>query len=160
MIAGYYYLHVNGSLIYERALDGGVAADIRESPFAVVMWSIDPTNRENVWSILIEALSIMPLSDGRIRGLAEKWGCDDEDAQIYAEGVGCLLRWEDDHWIASRKDFIDEHTSLYGAGSTALEAMAALCKLLGYKGGKTGWHATFKDLLKIGLKQNDSELIQ
>jgi len=37
MIEGYYYLHMNGDLIYKRET-GDTAADIRESDFAVAMW--------------------------------------------------------------------------------------------------------------------------
>ena len=53
-IEGWYYLHENGSLIYKREL-GGTAADIRESSFARAMWSYDPRDRENAWTMLVEA---------------------------------------------------------------------------------------------------------
>lgn len=40
MIEGWYYLHTNGQLIYKQEL-GETAADIRESSFAVMLWSFE-----------------------------------------------------------------------------------------------------------------------
>jgi len=54
---GWYYLHTNGELIFKRELDGNTAADISESPFARAMWPVDPSNRENAWTLLVEALA-------------------------------------------------------------------------------------------------------
>lgn len=142
-IIGWYYLHVNGSLIYKREL-GGTAADIRESDFAKSMWPIDPSDRETAWRILVEALSL-GVNHTRIKELADKWQCDDEDADVYALRVGVDIALDGDKWCALPKG-CSMPESPVGFGDTKLEAMAALCKDLGYTGGKM-WNATFKSLL-------------
>jgi hypothetical protein len=148
-IQGWYYLHQNGSLIYKRDL-GGTAADIRESDFARAMWPFDPADREGAWRILIEA-SCLGVAPERIKQLAEQWHCTDEDAAVYADRVGCNLFMDGDAWCATDLHFIDLQQSPAGFGPTALDAMAALCRELGYKGSKM-WGATFADLL--GRKEN------
>jgi len=143
---GWYYLHTNGELIWKREL-GETAADIRESDFAKGLWPMDITNREHAWNLLVEAMSagVSPL---RITQLAEKWECDDSDAQTYAEVVGCELKMDGNQWCATRKDFTNLQESPAGFGDTCLEAMADLCKQLGYKPSKM-WGSKFSDLLTI-----------
>jgi hypothetical protein len=143
---GWYYLHTNGELIFKREL-GGTAADIRESDFARGLWPCDPEDREGAWRILVEALAA-GANPTRVLELADKWRCDDEDAQVYAERVGVFLIRDGNQWCATRKDFINLQESKAGFGITCLAAMAALCKELGYKPSKI-WGATFKDLLKV-----------
>ncbi len=143
-ITGWYYLHTNNDLIYKREL-GGTAADIRESDFARSMWPLDPEDRAGAWRILVEAKSL-GATDARIKELAAKWGCDDADAAIYAEHVGCRLYRDGDAWCATAGNFINLQESPAGLGDTALDALAALCKELGFHGGKM-WNATFADLL-------------
>ena len=145
MIDGYYYLHENKSLIYKREL-GDTAADIRESPFAIAMWSLDPTDRECCWSILIEALAL-GANRNRILDLSSKWSCDNNDAVVYANRVGAVLTKDGDQFCATRKDFVNLQESPAGFGDTALEALAGLCHELGFIGGKM-WNKTFKDLLQ------------
>ena len=53
---GWYYLHTNGDLIYKRDLPG-TAADIRESPFAVMLWPIDRKDRATAWRELVKILT-------------------------------------------------------------------------------------------------------
>ena len=148
-IIGYYYLHVNGDLIYKREHDG-IVEGIRESEFARAMWGLNPEDRENAWTILVEALSIGANKD-RILELAQKWGCDDEDAKEYAERAGIHLGVQGNAKTASRKDSI---LKPMGMRISYLEAMADLCRQLGFKGGKLGWHATFKNLLEKKLDEN------
>ena len=145
MITGFYYLHTNGDLIFKHNLPG-TAADIRESDFAVMLWPIDTDDRESVWRILVEALACGANLE-RVKELAAKWGCDDDDALIYAERVGVRLFRDEDKWCATRADFVDLQESAAGFGNTKLEAMSALCKDLHYKPRKM-WGATFADLLK------------
>jgi len=145
MIQGWYYLHTNGDLIYKREL-GGTAADIRESPFAKGLWPCDPENRKNAWNILIEALS-GGANKSRIKELSDKWHCDNNDAKIYADVVGCKIYKDGNQWCATRKDFINLQESPAGFGDTALEAMAELAKELGYKPMKM-WGESFENLLK------------
>lgn len=144
MAQGYYYLHTNGDLIYKRDL-GGTAADIRESPFARGLWPCDPSDREGAWRILVEALAAGARPE-RIKHLADQWRCSDEDADIYAERVGCNLFLDGDAWCATDRHFVNLQESPAGFGPTKLEAMAELCKELGYKPSKM-WGATFADLL-------------
>ena len=144
MITGWYYLHTNGDLIYKRDLDG-TAADIRESDFAVGLWPLDPEDREMAWDILVEAWAAGG-SKARIQELADKWGCTDQDAEYYCEGIGAKIFLDGNAWCAIRNDFIDLQESPCGFGKNALEALAELCKALGYKPSKM-WGAKFKDLL-------------
>lgn len=144
-IIGWYYLHTNGNLIYKREL-GGTAADIRESSFAVGLWPVDQTDRKTAWDICVEGLAA-GANKTRIADLAEKWGCDDKDATKYAEILGCTIERDGNAWCATAPNFINLQESPAGYGETALEAMAELCKALGYKPNKM-WGATFKDLLK------------
>jgi hypothetical protein len=55
-IEGWYYLHENHELIYKRDLPDTVA-DFRESDLVKGFWPMDPTNREDAWTVLIEAAS-------------------------------------------------------------------------------------------------------
>lgn len=143
-IIGWYYLHENGDLIYKREL-GGTAADIRESDLARSMWPMDPEDREGAWDIVIES-SALGARPERVTELATKWHCDDTDADVYAERRGITLQMDGNQWCATGPGFINLQESPAGFGDTKLQAMAALCKDLGYKGGKM-WNATFKSLL-------------
>ena len=145
MITGFYYLHVDGSLIFKHNLPG-TAADIRESDFAVMLWPLEVEDRENAWQILIEALACGAKPE-RIQDLAAKWHCDDSDAQTYADRAGVLLSMDGDQWCATQMGFVNLMESPAGFGDTALEAMAELCKELGYRPQKT-WGASFADFLK------------
>lgn len=143
-IEGWYYLHVNGELIYKREL-GGTAADIRESDFARGLWPCDPQNRQNAWTTLVEALAA-GANKVRVMQLASHWHCDDEDAQEYAKRIGCRLYKDGSAWCATRMDFENLQASPSGFGVTGLEAMAELCKKLGYIPAKM-WGMGFEGLL-------------
>jgi hypothetical protein len=145
-IEGWYYLHTNGDLIYKREL-GGTAADIRESDFAVALWSFDPTDRVRAWDCLVEALATGANKE-RVMELAKKWRCDDDDAIQYNERVlsGRLYR-DGDQWCATQGDFVDLQESAAGFGDTALEAFADLCKQLGYKPSKM-WGMKFSQMMQ------------
>lgn len=145
MIIGWYYLHVNGDLIYKRDLPG-TAEDIRESDFAVALWPLDITNRADAWKICVEGLAAGARPE-RIAELANKWGCDDKDAPHYAEYVGCVLGIDGNKKTATRRDFINLQESPCGFGDTYLEAMSDLCRQLGYKPSKM-WGNSFADLIK------------
>lgn len=146
-VTGYYYLHTNGDLIYKREL-GGTAADIRDSDFARALWPCDPDNRETAWAVLIEARAA-GANVARVEELAAKWGCNDADAGVYAERVGCVLDLDGASmvWMAKRLDFQDLAVSPAGFGETCLEAMAELAISLGYKPAKM-WGSGFADLLR------------
>lgn len=142
---GWYYLHENGELIYNPSPDA--IQDIRESNFCRAAWAVDGEDREQAWRILVESLSLGAIF-GRVKELADKWGCVDEDADVYAERIGVVLTLDGDNWCATRTDFVNLQESPAGFGSTKLAAMAQLCHELGFKADKLGWGATFKDLLK------------
>jgi len=149
-IDGYYYLHENGELIYRRALPG-IEADFRESSLVRAFWPCDPEDRETAWTTLVEALAA-GANKSRVAELAAKWHCTDEDAKVFAQRVGCIVRHEDPSpnpkgpIYATRADFVNIQESPNGWGDTALEAMAELAKELGYKPAKM-WGHTFKSLL-------------
>lgn len=138
-IQGWYYLHTNGELIYKKNIDNGVAADIRESDFALGMWPVDPTNRLNAWTIVVEGLAA-GATRSRVMELADKWKCDDVDADIYAKLMKIGVSQDDNNrWIATRNDS-------RGIGETKLDAFADLARNLGYKPSKM-WGPSFADLL-------------
>lgn len=143
-IEGWYYLHENGDLIYKRGL-GGTAANIRESPFAKALWPMDPTDRANAWDILVEALAA-GANKNRVMELADKWGCNEADAQTYGEVRNVNLQPDGTAMCATRMDFINLQESPAGFGESSLEAMAELCKNLGYIPAKM-WGRSFAQLL-------------
>jgi hypothetical protein len=148
MIQGYYYLHTNGDLIYKREL-GDTAADLRESDFVRGFWPCDPEDRAMAWNSLVEALA-SGADKPRIIELAKKWGCNDEDAgnyATYALDKAVLLSEDGNQKVATRSDFENLQLSPAGFGNTYLEAMAALCKELGYHPAKM-WGADFGMLLR------------
>lgn len=142
-INGWYYLHENGELIYKPRPEA--AADIRESDFARAMWPVDARDRASGWTIIVEGLAA-GANASRVFGLATKWGCTDEDAQVYAERVGAKLFKDGAKWCATAPDFVNLHESPAGFGHHAYEALAWLCKALGYKPSKM-WGDTFAGLL-------------
>lgn len=145
-LEGWYYLHTESNdLIYKREL-GDTAADLRESPFAKMLWPLDPTDRAGAWRIVVESLACGAKKD-RVMDLAKKWGCDDSDAKIYAEHIGAKIQMDGNSWCATRGDFQNLHESSAGFGDTALEALAELCRELGYRPAKT-WGHTFADLVQ------------
>lgn len=143
-INGWYYLHANGELIYKPE-SGETAADIRESPFARGLWPSDTADREGAWNMLVEALAAGARKE-RVMELADKWGCDDHDAQHYGGRVKATLTRDGNAWCATRYDFINLQESPAGFGDTCLEALASLCKDLGYRPA-TMWGDSFKGLL-------------
>lgn len=145
-IEGWYYLHTDGNLIYKREL-GETAADIRESPFAVALWPCDTSDRGNAWRILVEGLAA-GADRNRVTELARKWGCDDTDAQIYADHVGARLYRDGSQWCATRVDFVNLQESPAGFGETCLGALSELCKSLGYRPSKM-WGIDFAALLIV-----------
>jgi hypothetical protein len=145
MMIGWYYLHINGDLIFRRDL-GETEADIRESDFARALWPVDPFNREHAWTILVEGLAAGAQPE-RVRELAEKWGCKDTDAKVFADRIGCALIKYGGSWCATRTDFINLQESPAGFGETCLEAMAELARALGYSPSKM-WGNHFIDLLQ------------
>jgi len=142
---GWYYLHKNKDLIYKAGADAIV--DIRDSDLCLSAWSLDVAHRADAWNILVEALSLGAKKE-RIDELAKKWECDDVDAEHYAKYLGIELGEDGNSKTAKRTDFIDLMENQCGFGDTYLEAMADLCKQLGFKGGKLGWHKTFKKLIE------------
>jgi len=143
---GYYYLHENGKLIYKTYLDGAQVADFRESPVVKMFWKLDTDKRMDAWNLLVEALSL-GVDNSRISELADLWGCDNDDAQIYAENIGVVLSVDGNGCCATRKDFVNLQESVAGFGNNYLEALADLCRLLGYKAQKM-WGNTFENLVK------------
>jgi len=144
-IEGWYYLHTNGALIYKPDHDGTVA-DIRESDFARGLWPMDPTDRAGAWRILVEA-GAAGADMQRIKELAAKWHCNDDDAQHYAKHIDANLFMDGDQWCATTSWFQNLQEDAAGFGPTCLEALIGLAKELDYKPSKM-WGATFKDLME------------
>jgi hypothetical protein len=143
-IAGYYYLHTNGQLIFKPGTE--CAADIRESDFARMLWPCDPADRLGAWRILIESLSLGANED-RINELASKWACDDTDADEFASRAGIRLFMDGNAWCATATDFENLQESPAGFGMSKLQAMAELAKAMGFKAQKM-WGTTFPEMLQ------------
>lgn len=143
---GWYYLHENSDLIYKPE-HGGTAADIRDSDFARGLWPMDPADRAGAWRIVVEGLAA-GANAARVKELAVKWGCTDDDGLIYAERIGAVVRRDGNQWMATRKDFTNIQESPVGFGTTVYQALAELAKALGYKPSKM-WGTSFKDLLTV-----------
>lgn len=141
---GWYYLHVNGELIYKPSSDA--AMDIRDSDLARCMWPMDIQDRECAWNILVEGLAL-GASKSRVNELAQKWFCDDDDAERYAKRLGISICRDGNMWCATGPGFTNLQESPAGFGETKLEAMAELAKDMKLQSGKM-WRATFKDMLK------------
>ncbi|HED3890501.1 TPA: hypothetical protein R4229_002908 [Morganella morganii] len=141
MHIGWYYLHENGDLIYKPGSDS--IADIRDSDFAKCSWPLDQHDRKSAWDLLVEA-SALGANKERINELAEKWKCNDDDADNYAGVIGLHIKADGSSWCAHLMDFIDLQESPAGFGETKLEAMASLAVQLGVTGGHI-WRKTFSD---------------
>ena len=122
-------------MIYKTKQLGGVQADLEDSTFVKAFWPVNPFNRENAWTIAVEALAGGALP-ARVREVAEKWKLTDEDAKIYAARVGALIERDGNQWCAMRGDFINLQESPAGFGDTAMDALAQLALALGFKPGK------------------------
>lgn len=140
---GWYYLHQNNDLIYKPSPEAIV--DIRDSDFAVCSWPIDPSNRKGAWELLVEAQAL-GANKNRINDLAEKWNCNDADAEKFAEAVGVAIERDGNSWCAHRIDFIDLQSSPAGFGDSKLDALSALALELGLRGGHM-WRSTFSELV-------------
>lgn len=140
-IQGYYYLHTNGSLIY-KPYDEGRVADFRESDLVRTFWPFDPNDREQAWTICVEALASDALK-ARVFELAELWQINDADAPNYADRLGLVLGMDGDQCTANTAAFDSLATDPMGFGNSYLEAMADLCRQMGYKPSKM-WGNSFK----------------
>lgn len=142
---GYYYLHTNGTLLFKHAyLDGAEQEfEFRESPFAVMFWKVDAQKREDMWRVLIEALALGGEPQG-ITKLANMAGCNDHDAQVYAERIGVrLTRYDSGQWAAA----CQKGAAFNPSSCSALQAMGELCRTLGYRANKL-WPVSFADLVR------------
>jgi hypothetical protein len=145
MIDCYYYLHENGELIHKVNTDF-VVADLRDSDLVRAFWGLDLSDRASAWEFLVETLSLGAKKE-RVLELANKWGCDDKDAEIYAERIGVIVKKDGNMWCVHRQDFTNLQESPAGFGETILEALAELCKELGFAPTKLNWHSRFSDLV-------------
>lgn len=144
-IIGWYYLHENNELIYKPSSDA--ITDIRDSSFAVCSWPMDPESRLMGWNILVESFAL-GAKKSRIEELADKWSCDNDDAETYASHIGVNLSVDGNQFCATKIDFVNLQESPAGFGATKLEAMSELAKELGISGGHM-WRSTFQDLVEV-----------
>lgn len=146
MVEGYYYLHTNGDLIYKRMFDD-TYEDLMDSDFVVSFWPIDPSYRGDAWNLLIEALA-SGANKGRVMELANKWHCTNGDAERYSKAYEVNLLMDGEVYCATKKDFVNFQESDAGFGNSYLEALADLCKNLGYRPGKGWGKMSFEKLLE------------
>jgi len=70
---GFYYLHVNNSLIYKRMMDENTIDDLIDSDFVKYIWKVDLCNRMNAWDLLVEAF-FLGVDEERIYSFSKKMG--------------------------------------------------------------------------------------
>jgi len=143
--SGWFYLHENGSLIYKRELPG-TELDLRESTCVRAMWPIDLADRMNAWDVLIEA-RVAGCDWDQVLRLSEKWGCNDDDAGIYAHLAGAVIV-RPAKWYALRSDHVLGEA--YGVGTSALGALVDLAHQIGCDPSKERVF-TFRPLLRREL---------
>ncbi|HUT88725.1 MAG TPA: hypothetical protein VMY37_04465 [Thermoguttaceae bacterium] len=73
---GYYYLHVNGDMIYKPH---GDPADFAESDFVRCWWPVDKTDRGAGWKVVLEGFALGG-NEQRLVELANKFGLTYEDS--------------------------------------------------------------------------------
>jgi hypothetical protein len=117
MIAGYYYLHANGAVLYKRAAPG-VITDFENSDLVKCWWPVEPDDRRGAWRILIEA-SARGATPETIAQHAHLWHCDSPDAYRYALREGIELREDAGEFVATLN-------GCEGRGAHALTAFVAL----------------------------------
>lgn len=66
---GYYYLHADGDLIFRSQRPDD------DSSFVRAVWTINTANREDAWTVILEALS-GGASLSRVGELVRRWRCD------------------------------------------------------------------------------------
>ena len=130
-IDGFYYLHINGDLIY-KPINGAATvheriADFLESDFVRYFWPLQTADRFFAWTICIEACALGADGD-RIKELRSHWGISDEDVDPFLEGAKILeIRQEGSEWMACFDDFVNIQESQCGFGATKFDALVALC---------------------------------
>ena len=154
MTTDYYYLHTNGDLIHKPGSYD--ECNFRDSDLVVHYWRLDNGDRESAWTFLVEALSKKVTNVKRVLELAAKWGCNNEDAAIYAERIGLRLFKDGNQWVATKNDFTNLQNSPAGFGDTALEAMGALARELEFRTTKLYWHHSFPAFIKAHTKGTES----
>lgn len=147
---GVYYLHENGELIYKPSDDSWW--DIKDSDFSIMLWLVDSEDRESAWKILVES-SALGANETRINQLAQRWGCDDADAEIYAKRIGVTFHVNDGVVTASPIN----NDAVKGSGGTRLNALISLCKNTGFRACKFGWSMDFKEQIAALQKQKTKD---
>jgi hypothetical protein len=111
----------------------------------VVSFGVMVDQQVGAWNILVEGMALGAAA-ARVHELADKWACDDTDADNYANRLGIGLDHDGNQWCATGPYFENLQESPAGFGDTKLDAMAGLAKDMQIRAGKM-WRTTFKDML-------------
>ena len=114
-VDGYYYLHINGDLIYKPAI--AVDDDYFDSSFVRKFWPITLSDRGDAYTLLLDAQA-MGAKQERIQELKAKWNITEEDTQFYADRAGFKLFMDGDQWSVTLTTFKNLQESPAGFGST------------------------------------------
>ena len=117
---GWYYLHINGDLIWKKFQPD-------PSDFVRKIWPFDPGNRVHAWIVVVEAKAL-DADPKRIEELITKWDLSNDDAREFANRVGLKVYLDGDSWCATFADFVDLQESQAGFGDRAVDALADLAK--------------------------------
>jgi hypothetical protein len=118
---GYYYLHTDGALLFKRELPG-THADLMESSFVKAFWSVDPSDRECAWRIILDSLALAARED-RVFPLADKWGCNAVDAEVLLGRLGLKSIYDAPFWLVVERDFVDSNGMPFGTNVNILRAI-------------------------------------
>ena len=150
MITEYFSLNKDGSIASHNS---EAIIDLRDDEDVQMIWPREDSGREWAWRFLVETIAC-GADNKKISQIAEKWKCDDADAEVYARIIGVVLSVDEKKKMAATKSFTNIQESPCGFGETYLEAMSNLCAALGYKPQKM-WGATFASLVK---KHNEKQV--
>lgn len=120
---GWYYLHVNGELIYKpysSVYDPRI--DFEESSFVLCYWLINLSDREDAYNLLVRAKMLGAKKD-RIEELVSKWNIDDDDTKVYCEKYGIKWARSGEQFIASAGPPIGDDGPVRGVGITLFKAV-------------------------------------
>jgi hypothetical protein len=129
---GYYYLHVDGKLLFKRELPG-TREDLLESTFVTAFWPVDPSDRECAWRIILDSQAL-GAPEERIRKLADKWGCGTDDAEILLKRLGLKLLYDAPVWLVVDRDFVEfDGIMPIGSSASVIEAIIDFFRAVGGK---------------------------
>lgn len=128
-ILGYYYLHVNGNLIWKRYIDDKQEEEIYNSDLVKKFWTIRENERESLWAVAIEAYCWgNEVTAPQVEEFSIKHNLSNLDGEFFAERAGMYVAQSSDSVYTV--GFIGDigATPQIGTGKNALKAFIDLAR--------------------------------